>query len=113
MRRTALYRYEAETNRFVGLASAGQRSAPPGPIHLLLTDVVMPQMNGREVAEELARLRPEMKVLYMSGYTFDIVVLHGVAEADTALLQKPFTLESLTSKVREVLDANRGWSAEA
>jgi nitrogen-specific signal transduction histidine kinase/CheY-like chemotaxis protein len=75
-----------------------------GPIHLLLTDVVMPQMNGRELAQQLGRIRPAMKVLYMSGYTFDIVVHHGVVEADTALLQKPFTLESLTSKVREVLD---------
>jgi PAS domain S-box-containing protein len=80
----------------------------PGPIHLLLTDVVMPQMNGREVAEQLVRLRSGMKVLYMSGYTFDIMVHHGVVEGDTLLLQKPFTLESLTSKVREVLDLEPG-----
>src|SRR5262249_40024636 len=78
-----------------------------GPIQLLLTDVVMPHMNGREVAGQLAGVRPDMQVLYMSGYTFDIMVHHGVVEGDTLLLQKPFTLESLTTKVREVLDAPR------
>lgn len=75
-----------------------------GPIHLLLTDVVMPQMGGRELAERLTKMRPETKVIYMSGYTDDAIVHYGVRETGIAFLQKPFKPDALTQKVREVLD---------
>jgi len=76
----------------------------PGEIQLLVTDVVMPGMSGRELAEQLAVEQPSIKVLYMSGYTDDTVVHAGVAQAGMAFLQKPFSPTTFTHKVREVLD---------
>jgi len=73
-------------------------------IHLLLTDVVMPQMGGKELANQLKNLRPDVKVLYTSGYTDDAIVHHGVLDPGTHFLQKPFSPKTLTHKVREVLD---------
>src|SRR5229473_2598307 len=75
-----------------------------GAIHLLLTDVVMPGLNGRELANRLAGLRPDAKVIFMSGYTDDAVTRHGVLEPGSAYVQKPFTPDAIARKVREVLD---------
>ncbi|HVA94060.1 MAG TPA: response regulator, partial [Candidatus Dormibacteraeota bacterium] len=79
----------------------------PGPIHLLLTDIVMPGINGRVLAERLAPLHPTMKVLYMSGYTDNFIAGHGVLEEGIHLLHKPFTEEALMRKIRELLDARK------
>jgi two-component system cell cycle sensor histidine kinase/response regulator CckA len=76
-----------------------------GPIDLLLADVVMPKMNGRELAERLTRVRPGMGVLFMSGYTDDAIVRHGLMEVNTHFIQKPFLPNKLTKAVREILDS--------
>ena len=76
----------------------------PGPIHLLLSDVIMPEMNGKELSEKLLSLRPEMGVIFMSGYTADIIASQGLIPEGIHFLQKPVPFETLTAKVREVLD---------
>jgi CheY-like chemotaxis protein len=91
---------EAE-NGHTALELAGMHS---GQIHLLMTDVVMPGISGRELADRIGRIRPGIKVLYMSGYTDQAVVHHGILEDDAILLQKPFTVTTLATKLREILE---------
>jgi DNA-binding NtrC family response regulator len=75
-----------------------------GPIHLLLTDVIMPLMSGRELVEQLRESRPETRVIYMSGYTDDVLAYRGDLGPDINFLQKPFAPEALAKKVREALE---------
>jgi CheY-like chemotaxis protein len=74
-----------------------------GEIHLLMTDVVMPEMNGRDLARNLLSLYPGLKRLFMSGYTADVIALHGVLEEGVPFIQKPFTMQGLAAKLRSVL----------
>jgi two-component system cell cycle sensor histidine kinase/response regulator CckA len=82
-------------------------AAHPGEIHLLVTDIVMPQMSGRVLAERLVEIRPKLRVLFMSGYIDSAIDHHGVLDAGTRFLDKPFTSADLMRKVREVLDATQ------
>ena len=108
----ALLRTMLQRTGYTVLVAAGSDGAVDicrrheGPIHLLLTDMVMPRMSGRELAEHLTPSHPEIRVLYMSGYTDDAIAHHGLSYGGTALLQKPFTADTLAGKVREVLDAS-------
>ncbi|MCD4702043.1 MAG: PAS domain S-box protein [Candidatus Aegiribacteria sp.] len=79
--------------------------AYPGKIHLLITDVVMPEMNGGDLSKNLLTLYPNLRLLFMSGYTPDVIAHHGVPDEDIHFIQKPFTNQNLTAKVREVLDS--------
>jgi two-component system cell cycle sensor histidine kinase/response regulator CckA len=78
-------------------------AAHPGPIHMLITDVVMPHLSGPELATKLSAERPKLRILFISGYTDDTVFRHGVLEGGVAFLQKPFNLKALSQKIREVL----------
>jgi CheY-like chemotaxis protein len=84
------------------LALAGRHA---GQIDLLVTDVVMPDMNGRVLSQRLTHVRPTIKTLYLSGYTDDAILHHGVLEEGVAFLQKPFSLGALARKVRDVIEA--------
>jgi YesN/AraC family two-component response regulator len=89
-------------------ASSGQEalslaSQYEGHIDLLITDLVMPGISGRELAQVLGGLRPDLKTIYMSGYTDDAVLRHGIHELGATFLQKPFSLGTLASKVRDIL----------
>ncbi|GAB4443634.1 MAG: hypothetical protein Kow0031_25930 [Anaerolineae bacterium] len=77
----------------------------PGEVHLLLTDVVMPHMNGKELAENIARINPATKIIFTSGYTNEAIAHYGVLESGVTFLQKPFSPSALVSKVRQILDA--------
>ncbi len=74
-----------------------------GPVHLLLSDVVLPGMNGKELYEEALAMRPSLKVLYMSGYTGNVITHRGVFDEGVQFIQKPFTVHGLAAKVRELL----------
>jgi DNA-binding response OmpR family regulator len=82
-------------------------SEHPGPIELLLTDVVMPGMSGAELAHRLRALRPETRVLFMSGYTDDVMLRRGVLAEEEALIQKPFDSAALLGRIRETLRRER------
>ena len=88
-----------------GSVAMKMAAAHEGPIHLLLTDVIMPGMNGRELAQRLAEIRPDTKILYMSGYTENVIGRNGTLDAGIRLLQKPFTLRDLKNTVREVMNS--------
>jgi PAS domain S-box-containing protein len=110
VRRVTAHILEAQGYRVVSTSSGEEalRVIEDGrePWHLLLTDVILAEgMSGPELAERVRALRPDLKVLFVSGYTGDVTILHGLLEPSVALVQKPFTGESLGSKVRQVLDA--------
>jgi two-component system cell cycle sensor histidine kinase/response regulator CckA len=92
------------SNGLEALQLLSNRSAP---LDLILTDVVMPQMSGRELAERAASIKPNTKVLFMSGYTNDAIVRHGVLDSGTWFIQKPFAADALAARVREVLDGDK------
>jgi CheY-like chemotaxis protein len=87
-----------------GIQALDIASAHPGAIQLLITDVVMPRLSGRELASQVATARRNLKVLYISGYTDDSIFRHGVLEGGMEFLQKPFNLRTLAQKIREILD---------
>ncbi|MBK8478482.1 MAG: response regulator, partial [Opitutaceae bacterium] len=95
------YKVLAAANGGEALLLAERRAEP---IHLLLTDVVMPGMNGRELSERLLRIRPGLAVLFASGYTEDTIVHHGVLSESLHFIAKPYTLQAIAQKVRQVLD---------
>jgi CheY-like chemotaxis protein len=98
------YEVLAAANAEEALAAA---RGHPGSIDLLMTDVVMPGMDGRQLSERLLRERPLMKVLFTSGYTADVILDHGVAHHAAGFLSKPYTLGSLARKIRKIIDGGR------
>ncbi|MGM0656791.1 MAG: response regulator, partial [Thermodesulfobacteriota bacterium] len=78
-----------------------------GSIHLLITDVIMPGMNGRELAEKIQSMRPGIKCMYMSGYTFDVIKHRGMLARNERLVQKPFSIRELALMVRQSIDQDK------
>jgi CheY-like chemotaxis protein len=99
--------YAAEGSREALEIGAGLE----GPLDLLLSDVVMPYMNGRELAGRISRIRPEVRVLFMSAYSDEIITSHGVVPAGVDLIRKPFRLEDLLATMERVLDSSPPWSS--
>jgi DNA-binding NtrC family response regulator len=95
------YRVQATSSPEVAIRLAKDH---PDRIDLLITDVIMPGMNGKELADQLAALHPEMKILYMSGYTADVIAHHGVLDEGVGFLQKPFSIKGLSDTIRAVLE---------
>ncbi len=95
-----------------GEAAMKIAAAHQNQIHILITDVVMPGMSGRELANLLCKKRPGIKVLFLSGYTEDTIIHQGVLDSGPAFLQKPFTLQALSRKVREIL-GNAGHDSQS
>jgi CheY-like chemotaxis protein len=81
------------------------QASPQGPVDLLITDVVMPGMSGKALAEQIAQLYPAIKILFISGYATDAITQHGQLSPGTNFLSKPFTRAALAHKAREVLDS--------
>lgn len=95
------YRALAAASPVEAIRLAGEHS---GTIHPLMTDVILPEMNGRELANRIRSLYPEIRVLFNSGYTADVIAPHGVLENDVVFLQKPFSMENMAVKIREALN---------
>jgi DNA-binding response OmpR family regulator len=89
-----------------GLEATAIAQAHKGPIHVILTDVILPGASGREIAKQVVATRPSLRVLYMSGYTDDAIVQHGILGPGLAFIQKPFSGEALARRIREVLAAD-------
>jgi CheY-like chemotaxis protein len=87
-----------------GIEAVQKAWAYKDPIHLLLTDTVMPKMNGKELADELKKTRPKTKVLFVSGYPREVLSQQGILNSDIHLIQKPFELEDLAREIRKILD---------
>ncbi len=73
-------------------------------IHLLMSDVVMPEMNGRDLARQITAIYPDIRLLFISGYTANVIAHHGILDDGVAFMQKPFSMADMTAKVREILD---------
>jgi PAS domain S-box-containing protein len=107
-KRRALEQQLLQAQKIEAVGRLAAASQHVGQIDLLITDVVMPKMSGREISQTLGNQRPGLKTIYMSGYTDDAVLRHGIHKLGASFLQKPFSLGTLARKVRDTLDNNTG-----